>query len=154
MQAAQHTSLRIEEQRLDVQLADSPDTGGKQPGEHLMHRWVVLPEAREILSPHRVGLARLERRDGRRAVLLEVEQRQFAKGISRSVHRDGDTVAEVAVHAGGEAALDDQVERVGRIAAVKDDLVVAEAATRRDRNEPPDFRLGQIPKELSAEHRD
>jgi hypothetical protein len=86
-------------------------------------------------------------------VLLEVEERQLTERISRSVNRDGQAVAEIAFHAGGEAALDDQVERVGRIATVEHHLGSVEAATLGDRNQAPELRLGQFPEQVASEHR-
>jgi len=48
----------------------------------------------------RVRLARLEGRDGRRAVLLQLEERQLAECIAGAVHRHGDGVTRACLDAG------------------------------------------------------
>jgi hypothetical protein len=154
VQTAQDAGFGTDEKRFDVQIAHPPDTCCKEADEHLVHRRVLLAQAREVVPAHRVRPARFESRDRGGAALLDVEQRQLAERVSRPVHGYGHGVPHVGLHPGGEAAPDDQVQRVGRIAAVEDHLVAAEAAPLRDRNEAPELRLGQIVEELASKHRE
>jgi RecA/RadA recombinase len=58
------------------------------------------------------------------------------------VDPDHHAVRALRDHACGEASLQDQVEAVGGVAAMEDDLAAVEPASPRDSDQPPELGLG------------
>jgi hypothetical protein len=148
----QHARLRALEQRLGQEAARPPQPLGEQPREHVVHLRVLLTQSGEVVPVDRVGLSRRERRDGRRAGLSGLEQGELAEGVARPEHGHRDRVSERRLEARGEVAANDEVKRVGRIAAMEHDLVPGEPTTSADADEAAKLRLRKIPEQLAAEH--
>ena len=60
--------------------------------------------------------------------------------------------SELGDHPGREASLDDQVEVVGRISSMEDNLAAVEPASPTDSDEPAKLSLGQAAEERTLDH--
>ena len=78
----------------------------------------------------------LERDGGGRADGDACGQRQLAEGVARPEDGEHGGIADGSGDPNGEPPAADQVQRVGRIPAVEDDLVAPEGPSSRDRQHP------------------
>src|SRR6266516_258682 len=88
---------------------------------------MLVSEARELLLVHAERLSLLERLDRRRAARLLADESHLAEALSRPAYTDHRLVAERRHHTDRKVALGDEVERVGRVAAVEHDLAPPKA---------------------------
>ena len=139
-----HARLRIDVVRLDDAIGRAAELLGEQSQEHVLHAGVLALQEREVVAEHRARLAGLERLDGRRAARVGEEQRELAEALSRPEDVDEHAVAERRQHARAEAAAHDEVQRVGGIVAMEDDLAPRERPPSRDREQLPHVLGGQI----------
>ena len=86
----------------------------------------------ELVAEDRARLPGLERLGGRRAPPVGGEQGELAEALSRAEDVDEHAVAERRQHPNAEAAAHDQVQRVGGVVSMEDDLSLAEGPTARD----------------------
>ena len=92
----------------------------------------------EVVAEDRAGLAVLERFHGRGAARVEPEQRELAEALAGPEDVDQDAVPERSEDARAEATANDEVQRVGRVLAMKDDLAPRERSPTGDREQLPD----------------
>ena len=105
----------------------------------------MLPlQLREVVSEDRARLAVLERLHGRGAARVEPEQRKLAEALAGPEDVDQDAVPERSQDARAEAAANDEVQRVGRVLAVKDDLTPRERAPTSDCEQLPNVLWREI----------
>ena len=64
------------------------------------------------------------------------EERELAEALTRPEHVDENAVPERGQDAGAEASSHDEMQRVGRVVAVEDDLALAEGPAAGDREQP------------------
>ena len=89
-------------------------------------------QKREIVAEDRARLSGLERLDRGRAPRVGEQKRQLAEALARTEDVDEHAVAERRQHACAEATTDDEVERVGGIVTVEDDLAARERPAAGD----------------------
>lgn len=89
----------------------------------------------ELVADDAERLRGLERRHRRRASRPWREQRELPERLSRSVDGEHRRLSQRSQDPHGEAALHDQLQRVGGIAVVEDDLLALERPPTRDREE-------------------
>ena len=95
----------------------------------------------------RPTVSRFERLYRGRATSVGEQKRQLAEALAGTEDVDEHAVAERRQHAGAEATTDDEMERVGRIVAVEDDLALGERPAAGDREEPTNVLRRQIGEE-------
>ena len=88
------------------------------------------------VAEDRTRLAFLERLRGRRASRIREQERELAEGLSRPEDVDEHAVAERREHTRAEAPANDEVQRVGRVVTVEDDLTTREPPPACDREQP------------------
>jgi hypothetical protein len=120
-------------ERLEQPLVEPPHLPGQQAHQHVVDSGMAAPERLELRMGHRIRLGLLERRDRRGPPVPLCEEGQLAEMVARSADTDHRGVAERRHDPDREPALDDQVQRVARIVAMKDDLVADELPAARHR---------------------
>ena len=143
-EAPADASLRIDVVRLDDAIRRATELLGEKPQEHVLHSRVLPLEQREVVAEDRARLSRLERLHRRRATSVGEQKRELAEALTGSEDVDEDAVAERRQHARAEAAADDEVERVGGIVAMEDDLAAGERPAARDGEQPANVLWRQI----------
>ena len=139
-----HARVRVDVMRLDDPVARAANLLGEQPQEHVLHARVASLEAREVVAKDRPGLAGLERRHRCRATFARQEQRELPERLSRPEHVEQDAVSDLGRDARREATPDDQVQRLGRVVTMEDDLALVERPPARDREQLPHVVGGKV----------
>ena len=124
--------------RFDDPVARSANLLGQESQEHVLHARMAALKPREVVAEDRARLAVLERRYRRGATLAGKEKRELPERLARPEHVEQDAVSDLRRDARREAAPDDQVERLGGVIAVEDDLAFLERPPAGDREQLPD----------------
>ena len=135
-ETAADASLRIDVVRLDDAIRRAAELLREEPQEHVLHAWVLALEQREVVAEDGARLSGLERLDRGRATRVGEQKRQLAEALAGTEDVDEHAVAERRQDARAEAAADDEVERVGGIVTVEDDLAARERPAAGDREQP------------------
>ena len=123
--------------RLDDAVGRAPQLLREEAQEDVLHARVLALQLSEVVAEDRARLAGLERLHGRGAARVRSEQRELAEALARPEDVDEHAVAERRQDARAEAAANDEVQRVGRVVAVEDDLAPRERPPARDREQLP-----------------
>jgi hypothetical protein len=123
------------------------DALGEDRHEDDVHARVLPTEALEVVAEHRVRLRRLERLDGRRAIVLLRHEGQLPERGPPPTHGERCGVAERRGDPHREAPAGDQMEGVRRVAAMEDDLATGERPPSRDREHGADGVLRHLGEE-------
>ena len=116
-------------------------------------RWgVAAAQAREVGLEDRAGHERLDGDDGRAAAGARTQQRELAERVTGPEHRERHALAVGRGRADGGAAAFDQVDGLGRVALVEDDLVALERPPPRDLERAPQL-VPRDPFEQAPLHR-
>ena len=107
----------------------------EQAEQHVLHAGVLPLQEREVVAKDRARLAGLECLDRRRAPRVRKQQRKLAEALPGTEDLDENAVAERCQNARAEAATNDEVQRIGGIVAMEDDLTAAERPPSRDREQ-------------------
>ncbi len=129
---------------LDDPVRRAPKLLGQQAQEHVLHARVLALEEREVVAEDRARLAVLERGHGRRPTRAREQERELPERLPRTEHVEEDAVSDGRLHPRGEAATNDEVQRLGRIVAMEDDLSSPESASAGDRHELPNVSRREI----------
>ena len=108
---------------------------------------MLLREPPQLRPAHDERLAGLER-GYRRRPLLARQQRELSERVARPADGERDDVPERRADAHVEATLRDQVNGVGRVAAMEHDLAAAKGAATGEREHRTDVRGGDAVEQL------
>ena len=136
--APSHPRLGVHEVRLHDPVARPAQLLGEQAEQDVLHTGVASLEAREVVSVDGARLTVLERRHRRAAALVRGEQRELAERVPGPDDVQQHVVPDRGRDANGEAAADDEVERLREIVPVEHDLPLPERAPACDREELAD----------------
>ena len=121
--------------RLHDPVARAPKLFGEQSQEDVLHTRMAPLEVCEVVPEDGTCLAVLERRDARRPSRVRKQEGELTERLTRPEHLEQHAVPERRRDARGEAASDDQVQRVGGVVAVKHDLALLERPPAGDREQ-------------------
>ena len=133
------------EERLEQAVARASEARCEQANEHLVHLRVLAAHSAEVVPVDRKRLAGFHGCDRSRARGARVHESELAECLAGTVDRDRQRV-ELRGDAGCKASLHDQMEAVGRISPMEDDLTTVEPASPGDRYERRSSASGKPPK--------
>ena len=134
-EASADARLRVDVVRLDDAVGRAAKLLGEKAEKHVLHARVLPLQQREVVAEDRAGLAGLERLDGGGAARVGKQQRELAEALSRPEDVDEHAVAERRQDPRAEATAHDEMQGVGGIVAVEDDLALRERPPPRDREQ-------------------
>jgi len=105
--------------------------------QSVLHVWVGVLEQGEVVAIDGARLPSLQRRHRGRPTPLREEERELAEDLPGAEHVEDDCAPERRGDSGHEVARDDEVERVGHVATVEDDLASLEGAPAGDGEQRP-----------------
>ncbi len=130
-----HARLRVHVVRLDDAIARAAKLLGEEPEEHVLDPGMAPLQTSEVVPEDRTRLAVLERRDRRGAPRVGEEQRELTERLSRAEHLEQHAVPDLRREPRREPTARDQVERLGRVVPMEDDLALLERPPAGDREQ-------------------
>jgi hypothetical protein len=122
---------------------------GQDCDEHVGDARVVVAQTVELAAVDRMGLAGLERlHRGCPDRLASGDERKLPECLPGPAEGENRLVAERCAHARREAALRYEMEGVGRVALVEDDLAARKRPAARDLQQPAHVLRRHAPEQL------
>ena len=119
-----------------------PQLGGEEREQDLVDAGERSAQVLELVRVDCEGLGRFEGAHGRGAPRLRREERSLTEVVTDAAHRKCGGIAQGRDHPHRETALGDQVQAIGWVIAVKDDLAPCERAAASHGQQPLSLCLG------------
>ncbi|CAN5295965.1 hypothetical protein BH09ACT13_BH09ACT13_07280 [soil metagenome] len=134
-ETATHARLRVKVVRLDDAIARAAELLGEEPQENVLDPGVAPLQTCEVFSEDRMRRAVLGRRDRRGAPRVGEEQCELTERLAGAENLEQHAVPELRRKPSREPAARDQVERLGGVVPVEDDLALLERPAAGDREQ-------------------